>query len=212
MAIRIALAERLADEVNTPHDLILMLVDDTIEVARPLILRSPLLTEKDTLRLIAESGIAHQEAVAARGPISANRSPTRWSPAIPRSVLVALVRNATAQISESGYRNAGGYDRAPARSAGPWCGRPDLPPVLATSMCEWVSDALKAYIAKNYAISSSKLDKAIDQAETQVKDGTRPVPRIRHRRQFGQKLVEKLASSGQLKAGFLMRVLQSGPD
>src|ERR1700755_263042 len=59
MAIRIALAQRLADDANVPHDLILLLVDDSIEVARPLILHSPLLTEKDTLRLSAEGGIGH---------------------------------------------------------------------------------------------------------------------------------------------------------
>ena len=45
MAIRIALAQRLAEDASVPHDLILLLVDDSIEVARPLILHSPLLTE-----------------------------------------------------------------------------------------------------------------------------------------------------------------------
>ncbi|HEY1961588.1 MAG TPA: radical SAM protein, partial [Rhizomicrobium sp.] len=29
--------------------------------------------------------------------------------------------------------------------------RPDLPPVLASKMCEWVSDALKTYIARKHA-------------------------------------------------------------
>src|SRR6202046_1692812 len=69
MAIRIALAQRLADDTNAPHDLILLLVDDSIEVARPLILQSPLLTEADSLRLIAEASVAHQEAVAGRAGI-----------------------------------------------------------------------------------------------------------------------------------------------
>ena len=66
MAIRIALAQRLAEDSTAPHDLILLLVDDTIEVARPLILNSPLLTESDVLKLIAEAGVGHQEAVAGR--------------------------------------------------------------------------------------------------------------------------------------------------
>ena len=66
MAIRVALAQRLAEDTTAPHDLILLLVDDAIEVARPLILHSPLITEADVLRLIAEAGIGHQEAVAGR--------------------------------------------------------------------------------------------------------------------------------------------------
>src|SRR3569833_83562 len=66
MAIRVALAQRLSEDTTAPHDLILLLVDDSIEVARPLILHSPLLTEADVLRLIAQAGRGHQEAVAAR--------------------------------------------------------------------------------------------------------------------------------------------------
>src|SRR6185437_3867833 len=69
MAIRIALAERLADDATVPHDLITLLADDRIEVARVLILRSPLLTEADVLRLIAENSEAHHEAVAGRAHI-----------------------------------------------------------------------------------------------------------------------------------------------
>src|SRR5690348_13582200 len=40
MAVRIALAERLADDEDAPKDLILMLCDDRIEIARPVIMRS----------------------------------------------------------------------------------------------------------------------------------------------------------------------------
>src|ERR1700761_9322719 len=60
MTIRIALAERLSEDVTAPHDLIMLLVDDRIEVARPLIINSPLLTEDDVLRMIAYAGPGHQ--------------------------------------------------------------------------------------------------------------------------------------------------------
>src|ERR1700709_2657558 len=66
MAIRIALAERLADDTTAPHDLILLLADDKIEVARPLLLRSPLLTDADVLDMIAQSNVPVQEVVAER--------------------------------------------------------------------------------------------------------------------------------------------------
>ncbi len=70
MAIRVALAQRLSEDTTAPHDLILLLVDDAIEVARLLIMHSPLLSETDVLKLIAEAGVAHQEAVAGRPNIS----------------------------------------------------------------------------------------------------------------------------------------------
>src|SRR5689334_18065481 len=47
MEIRIRLAERLADDPVAPSELIFLLADDRIEVARPVLARSPVLTESD---------------------------------------------------------------------------------------------------------------------------------------------------------------------
>ncbi len=148
MAIRIALAQRLAEDTTAPHDLILLLVDDTIEVARPLIIKSPLLTESDVLKLIAEAGIGHQEACAGRPHIG-----IPVTDALARSehesVLLALVRNVTAKISNASYETLVQKSRALTGLQEPLIKRPDLPPQLATNMCEWVSDALKSYIKTN---------------------------------------------------------------
>src|SRR5665213_2010869 len=102
MAIRIALAQRLSEDTTAPHDLILLLVDDAIEVARPLIISSPLLTESDVLKLIAQSGIGHQEAVAGRPHIGIPATDA-LAASEHESVLLALVRNATARISSGTY-------------------------------------------------------------------------------------------------------------
>ena len=156
MAIRIALAQRLADDTNAPHDLILLLVDDTIEVARPLILRSPLLTEKDALRLVAEgrrrssgsrgrtrpyrhSGHRRAGRIAKR-----NRFWSRWCatppPGFPRTPIRPWWRN-----------------RAPSPVCrNRWRSRADLPIELANRMCAWVSDALKIYITRTIIRSRAK--------------------------------------------------------
>ncbi|HTP78715.1 MAG TPA: DUF2336 domain-containing protein [Rhizomicrobium sp.] len=207
MAIRIALAERLAEDTTAPHDLILLLADDNIEVARPLLLRSPLLSDEDMLRLIAECSVDHQETVATRPHISET-----VTEALVRceaeSVLVALVRNATARISAVAYTTLVEKSRSIATLQEPLTKRPDLPPQLATRMCEWVSDALKSYIRQNYAISATKLDAAFEQAQTAVQSEP-PAPKTPPA-ESAQKLIDKLAASGQLKAGFLLRVLHQG--
>lgn len=207
MAIRIALAERLADDTTAPHDLILLLADDKIEVARPLILRSPLLTEADVLRMIAESDLAHQEAVAARANIG---EPV--SDALVRCdaepVLTALARNATARISSGAFETLVEKSRRFADLRDPLARRADLPPVLATRMCEWVSDALKTYIVQNYKVMPEKLDKALDHAARVLQ--SEPQPARSPPAESAQKLIEKLGASGQLKAGFLLRVLHQG--
>jgi len=206
MAIRIALAQRLAEDTTAPHDLILLLVDDTIEVARPLILNSPLLTESDVLKLIADAGVGHQEAVAGRPNIG-----VPVTDALVKcghdSVLMALVRNVTAKISSVTFETLVEKSKALTGLQEPLVRRPDLPPKLATNMCEWVSDALKDFIKTNYTAPRS-LEAALTDAKLAVKSeatGPSEVPA-----DSAQKLVDKLAASGQLKAGFLMRVLSQG--
>lgn len=206
MAIRIALAQRLAEDTTAPHDLITLLVDDTIEVARPLILNSPLLTESDVLRLIAEAGIGHQEAVAHRPNIG-----IPVTDALVKSghdtVLLALVKNATAKISSVTFETLVEKSKALTGLQEPLIRRPDMPPKLASNMCEWVSDALKDFIKANYTAPSS-LEAALTDAKLAVK--SEPIGPSEVPADSAQKLVDKLAASGQLKAGFLMRVLSQG--
>ncbi|HWA89582.1 MAG TPA: DUF2336 domain-containing protein [Rhizomicrobium sp.] len=207
MAIRIALAERLADDATAPHDLILLLADDRIEVARPLILRSPLLTEAELIKMIAESGTAHHEAVASRAhigePVSEALVQLDAEP-----VLTALVRNVTARISTAAFETLVEKSKQISSLQDPLAHRKDLPPELATRMCDWVSDALKSFITRNYTVAPESLDKALDGAGQVVKrepQAPRSPPA-----ESAQKLIDKLASSGQLKAGFLLRVLHQG--
>ena len=69
MAIRIALAQRLAEDASVPHDLILLLVDDSIEVARPLILHSP---------AAHRSGLAVPDRRSQRGASRIRGRPTEY--------------------------------------------------------------------------------------------------------------------------------------
>ena len=206
MAIRIALAQRLADDTTAPHDLILLLVDDRIEVARPLILNSPLLTETDVLKLIASADVAHQAAVAARPHIGVCVTDT-LAKSENESVLMALVRNATAKISDSGYRTLVEKSRALTGLQEHLVHRADLPPQLATSMCEWVSEALKSFITTNYRMAPKNVQAALNDATRMIKIAA---PSKEAPAESAQKLIDKLAASGQLKTGFLMRVLSQG--
>jgi hypothetical protein len=85
--------------------------------------------------------------------------------------------------------------------------RPDLPPQLATNMCGWVSDALKTFITTHYQMAPKVVEAALADAVRMVK--IQPSPRETPA-DSAQKLIDKLAGSGQLKTGFLMRVLNQG--
>jgi uncharacterized protein (DUF2336 family) len=203
MAIRVASAERIAEDPQAPLDLILFLIDDQIEVARPIVLRSKRLTDQELLRFIAEADIARQTLCAARpnigGPVTEALAQSNAEP-----VLVALVRNVTAHIAEHTFAVLVEKSKSIRRLQEPLLQRPDLPPVLATEMCEWVSDALKTYVARKHA-NASGIAQAIDEGAQSIQSGPpTDVADSTH------KLIDKLATAGQLKPGFLLRVLQQG--
>ena len=204
MAIRITLAEHLADDPNAPLDLILLLCDDTIEVARPVILRSRRLTEQDLLKFIADASTAHQTACAERPnigePICEALARVDAEP-----VLVALVRNATARITPKTFETLVEKSQRIAGLQEPLVQREDLPTPLAGKMCEWVSEALKARIARTHPYAFETFAQAADRAQQAVLSPPKPASG-----EGARKLVDKLAAAGQLKAGFLLRVLHQG--
>jgi uncharacterized protein (DUF2336 family) len=205
MAIRISLAEKLADDSEAPLDLILLLVDDKIEVARPIILRSRRLSDAAILSFLAETSQDHQAACAARPEIGEPVTDALVkSDAEP--VLVALVRNATARIGAAAFETLVEKSRRIAAIQEPLVRRDDLPATLATQMCGWVSDALKSYIVHSHRIAPDAIASVLSEATHAVQQ-SQPA-------QAGdasaQKLVDKLAVGGQLRAGFLLRVLHQG--
>ncbi|HTO39426.1 MAG TPA: DUF2336 domain-containing protein [Rhizomicrobium sp.] len=207
MTIRIALAERLADDITAPHDLILLLADDRIEVARPLILRSALLSDADMLNLVAEASVAHHEAVAQR-PYIGERVCDVLSKSDSETVLLALVKNATAHIGAHAYEALVEKSRRFATLQGPLVYREDLPPLLATRMAEWVSDVLRNHITRHYSMPATKVTAMLNDVDEALNNAP-PPPRLTPG-EGAQKLIDKLSGAGQLKAGFLVRVLHQG--
>jgi uncharacterized protein (DUF2336 family) len=170
-------------------------------------MHSPLLTESDSIRMIAEASMAHREAIAGRPgigiPVTDALVACDHEP-----VLLALVRNATAKISDFGYRALVEKSRACQGLQEPLIRRHDMPGDLASNMCSWVSDALRVYIQNNYQVAPRHVDIALSEANIALK--AEPLGPKDPPADSAQKLIEKLAVSGQLKAGFLMRVLSQG--
>jgi uncharacterized protein (DUF2336 family) len=205
MAVRIALAERLADDEDAPTDLILMLCDDKIEVARPIIMRSRKLTDTEILKFIADASAAHQATIAARPHIGEPVTDVLAKSEL-ETVLVALVRNSTARIGAVAFENLVEKSKKLESLHGPLSDRSDIPPLLAKQMCGWVSDALQAHITRNFQMAPAKTEAAVSQARQAVQSPA-PLTPAANSAETARKLVDKLHTSGQLKAGFLLRVL-----
>ena len=205
MAIRISLAERLADDASVPQQLLFLLADDRIEVARPVILRSKLLTDDHILKFIEKASEAHQAACAER-PNIGEPVTEALAKSNAETVLVALIRNVTAHIAQNTFDTLVEKSRLVKSLQEPLAERADLPAPLATRMCEWVSDSLKTYIANKYDIREDQIAQTIADAAAAVETTTANAAPS----SGAQKLVDKMAHAGQLRAGFLVRVLHQG--
>jgi uncharacterized protein (DUF2336 family) len=99
---RAALAERLADVPRAPPRVISRLARDDIAVARPVLERSPRLTENDLVDLALTFGQGHLLAISARPHLPEAVTDILIERG-DRVVLHATVRNATARISARGF-------------------------------------------------------------------------------------------------------------
>jgi len=179
--IRIGLADRIADDASAPHELILLFASDVIEVAATVIRRNLVLSDADLLRLIAEGSVGHRQAVAARPHIGEIVTDALVKSEAD-SVMLALVRNATANVSASAFETLlAKAQRSPALQ-GSLVLRDDLPRSVAQ------------------ALNQTSFHRA---PISWTPPGAAP-------RESENKLIEKLAASGQLRASFLLRVLNQG--
>lgn len=68
--LREALAERLSVHDNIPSEVIVFLANDSLSVARPVLLHSPVLKDSDLLQIIASKGEEYWRTIAERSSLS----------------------------------------------------------------------------------------------------------------------------------------------
>ncbi len=140
--VRQTLAESLADAAWAPRSLIDLLMLDEIEIARPIIARSPMLRDEDLMRILVEATIDHQIEVARRPQISA-RVADAVIDAGAAGPMAALAGNATAEISEGGLSRLIEEARRLAALRVPLARHPRLNRRLAQALFNLVGDTLR---------------------------------------------------------------------
>lgn len=204
--VRKILSERLAHADWAPLALINVLALDEIEIARPVLSASPILQDDDLLRVLVEATLEHQIEVARRphlGGRVADAIIERGEPA----TLTALASNRTADISLEGVRRLVEQSRRVAALRGPLIRHPRLTEQLAEQMYQWVGVALRQSICARFQVDESRLAPLIDQSVHDARSGPLvPMPaNDPDRDEMERRLVAKLQSAGQLRAGYLIR-------
>jgi uncharacterized protein (DUF2336 family) len=208
--VRKALSEKLAHADWAPAALVNVLALDEIEIARPLLASSPILQDDDLLRVMVEASLEHQIAIARRPQISgrvADAVIDRGEPA----VLTALATNRTADLSLDGVRRLVEHSRRIAALRAPLTRHPRLTEALAEQMYHWVGTALRQSITARFNVDDKALGAAVYDAvegvlrQTNAEEAARNDPA---RDEMERRLIDKLQSAGQLRAGFLIRAVR----
>lgn len=212
--IRRRLAEKLAKADWAPPALINVLALDEIEIARPVIACSPLLQDRDLIRLLVEASIDHQIEIARRPMLSAivaDAILTQEEPA----VLTALASNETADITPTGLAKLVDASRRTASLRDPLARHPRLTEDLAQRLYLWVGQSLRTAIAGRFRMEASAFDpmlgEAIRDAYSRVSDDpvTPPIPASSpEQEEMERRLIGKLHAAGQLRPGYLLRALR----
>lgn len=208
--VRKVLSEKLAHADWAPAALVNVLALDEIEIARPILAASPILQDDDLLRVMIEASLEHKIAIARRPQISgrvADAVIERGEPA----VLTALATNRTAELSADGIRRLVDHSRRIAALRAPLTRHPRLTEDLAEQMYHWVGTALRQSICARFSVDEKALGAAVYDAVEGVIRHVRAddVPQDDpDRDEMERRLIDKLQSAGQLRAGFLIRAVR----
>lgn len=209
--IRLRLAENISTAEWAPSALINILAFDDIEIARPIIARSPILEDPDLIRLIVEATLEHQIEVARRPDISPKVVQAILQAAKPE-VMTALAGNETAQVSEDDLyvlvQKAEDVDSLRT----PLAEHPGLNDELAGYLYAWVGAALRKSLAARFELDVKALDRALDASVEQAKAGGPRTQSMRsdesEEERRDRQLVAKLDMSGQLRPSYLLKALK----
>ncbi len=213
--LRRRLAEKLSESTWAPHGLVTVLALDDIEIARPILARSSVLTQPDLMRVLIEATLEHQIEVARRPNI-----PTGVVEEIIRQsqplVMSALADNVTADLRMAQLTQLVAASRSIVSLRSSLARHPKLTVDLAYALYAWVGETLRGSIAERFRIDEDKLQTAMeavvrDQRAGEVKSETNPNEKLsRVELALEQQLILKLDAAGQLRPGYLLRALREG--
>ena len=165
--IRKGLSERLAESDEISIELVTMLANDHIEVARPVLEKSALLKDEDLVETIRNRTDSHRLSIAIREHVSETVSDELIEHAN-EDVIEALIQNSNAELSKASMDYLVQESRSVDRFQEPLLNRNDLSFELVHKMYWWVSAALRRKIVAEFDIDETLLDDALEDATKEV--------------------------------------------
>jgi len=203
MSVRQNVSEQLARLPYAPRDLVLMLANDDVEVAYPILAFNKVLQDADLIELIRHRTLEHQLAIAIREDVSEAVSDALVQTGKER-VVRTLLDNPDAAISSSTMEFLVEQSQRVDGFHEPILNRGDLDPALAQRMFMWVSAALRQYILDTCEIEPDMVDDPLEAAA--IEGFAKPAGSSDKARE----LVARLAADDAVTPEMLVALLQEG--
>lgn len=165
LEVRRELSQHLSHEPTAPHAMVLMLANDVIDVAQPVLLNSPVLTETDLLDIISKRETEHRAAIAYRTTLTPRVTETLVKCREPE-VSRALVMNVSAALPKQVIEMLASQAADRFDLAEVLVNRNEVTPELATHLYWSVSNELRKHIRARFDLNPAALETAL---ETTVK-------------------------------------------
>lgn len=201
--IRKALAEKLSQSPNAPHEIINLLANDKFDIASPILLKSDLLSDDDLVEIVRHRTLSHRLAIAMRRSVS-----TVVSDALVGTtsvdVIKVLLENHGATIAEATMAYLVQQSESVDEFQEPLLRRKDLPADLTKKMYIWVSAALRQFIVDNYQIDKAELDINVAKVAEEITNSDSDTE------DAVIALAEQLGKRSELTADMLVKTLRRG--
>lgn len=205
--LRAALAERLSVLDDAPLRLVLNLANDDIEVARPVLERSTVLSDLDLIYIVKARGAAHWQAVAARENLSAQLVDV-LADKYDEGTAIVLSANGRAQMTWHALDILTAMAAHNENIAKPLLMRAELPDNIVRRLYDHVGQELRHYIRDYYGIFSGEVTTAIDEIMLEFSSAGQPEMFMPNPRVI--QAARQYAAKGKLTLHAMMQSLKRG--
>lgn len=203
--VRLALSEALAESQDAPKVVVVSLAEDQLDIAAPMILRSPLLAESDLVDLVGRGSAQTHALVAARRPLGCGAVAALAEVAGP-DALVLMLENEAARFTRLSLRRIAERHGSDINVRCHLLDRDDLPADVRHILMQQVASALCGLPLVQAAIGDKRVDRIAEEAQASAAITLAGSVQAEDCRM----LVDQLRRSGRLTPAFLMQVLCSG--
>jgi uncharacterized protein (DUF2336 family) len=202
VAVRRAIAERLASDPHAPRSLVQRLAHDEIEVAWPVLRESHVLEDVDLIEVIQHRTLEHRLAIAQRGVVSEAVADALVQ-SNEGSVIVALLGNQNARLSQAAMEYLVEQSERCDAFQDPLLHRSELTVDLARRMFVWVSASLRDHIVKRFELDATMVDDLLESVITKsLADSPSPGKDVT--------LINEMERAGLVGPSLMLRALMDG--